>query len=43
MFVPLYFFVATLFGQNTTLEIVTGVEPQPLLAQAKRLADALAF
>ncbi|HYK45463.1 MAG TPA: CehA/McbA family metallohydrolase [Parafilimonas sp.] len=32
-----------LFAQNNSLEIVNAVEPQPLLAQATRLADALAF
>jgi len=36
-------FSPTLFAQNAPLPVVTGVESQPLLAQAVRLEDALSF
>jgi hypothetical protein len=34
---------STLFAQNAPLQVVTGVESQPLLTQAMRLEDALSF
>ena len=36
-------FTSTLFAQNVPAQTVTGVEAQPLLAQAIRLQDALSF
>ncbi|HEX5155190.1 MAG TPA: CehA/McbA family metallohydrolase [Parafilimonas sp.] len=36
-------FTSTLFAQNASPQVVTGVEAQPLLAQALRLEDALSF
>jgi hypothetical protein len=44
--IAILFFTPTLFAQNSnssSLEIISGVEPQPLLAQGMRLHDALSF
>src|SRR5436305_5621810 len=44
LIITTFFLSATLFAQDSSSsEIITGVEPQPLLSQAMRLQDALSF